>query len=72
MKHKFKIFIVTLCLAFIFILKSEDNNNLNQLMFNTNVEALANTEEGGRYFCAGSGSIDCKSEKVEFKFSGFR
>ena len=35
-----------------------------------NVEALASGEGGNRYWCIGSGSIDCYGHKVEYMIDG--
>ncbi len=44
---------------------------LNDLVF-ANVEALASGEDSGNIMCFNSGDVDCRGQKVGYKFEGLR
>lgn len=71
MKTKVKVFIVIVAIFLISIINKRGGVEFTDLVFN-NIEALANTEGEGEFFCFGTGSIDCYGDKVEIKYTGLR
>ena len=64
------IFTVSCLLAAYCLLNNRETMALNQLAFQ-NIEALASGENEDNLFCAGHGSVDCRTFKVEYKITNF-
>lgn len=69
MNRFFKMSFGLACVAAAFYFCSSENGEVYDLAF-YNIEALA-SGEGGNVACIGSGSIDCREYKVEWKASGY-
>lgn len=66
-----KLILAVSCLVAVYCFSGNRTTiNLNKLAFQ-NIEALAQGENDGGAYCAGNGSIDCRTLKVEYKATGF-
>ena len=69
-KTVLKLLFITSCLvAVCSLFYNNETNTLDSLAFQ-NIEALAHDENDAGAYCAGYGSVDCRSYKVEYKVSG--
>ena len=64
------IFTASCLLATYSLLNNRGTTTLNKLAFQ-NIEALASGENEYNLFCAGHGSVDCRTFKVEYKITNF-
>lgn len=69
MKRLLKISFLSTCIAAAFYFSTSENEEVHDLVFN-NIEALA-SGEGSSDHCFGSGSVDCRGYKVDWKISGY-
>ena len=59
-----------LCISAIYFYNTKRAILINELTFE-NIEALAQREDGGNYYCYGDGSIECDGRNVDVKISDF-
>lgn len=64
-----KVSFLLIAIVGVYCFQEKENNTIKNLAF-ANIEALA-AGEGGSTICIGSGSIDCRGYKVDWKATGY-